>query len=563
MDALRRRASLRWLIAGGYVLGLVASVAVLGAVLYFQVDGYLWRAGEARLREEAELVWRRTVLPGPPPSFGGRPPGGPPPEPGVPGEIGPSPVSPGFPLPPQQALPGPLRRDQPVVAFTAPPDILVRAPELARNLGSRELAVRILTPDGGSLAVAGGLPGALGNPPEVPGVDYQRVLAMRTGFESGRPIEIAYFAPTRNERWQVLLLPVQRNDQLVSIVQVATSRRAADDLLRALAWYLAVGGIVATVLGVIAGGWIARSVARPLERLAATTQRVATGDLEARTGLGGGRNEVYAVAAAFDDMVARLQATFAAQRRFVADASHELKTPLTAISGMAELLRIGADGGRADQRELALVTIEREVERMSRLVGDLLTLSRAEQRPHLVRPPVDLSELVGEAAGYARLVGKGRQIMVAVEPDVWTPGDRDELTRVLRNLVGNAMKYTPPEGTIRLVSRVSGDAVELVVNDNGAGISAEDLPHVFDRFYRADPSRTRKTGGSGLGLAIVRAIVEWHGGDISIASELGAGTSVTVRLPRAATPLDAASAHRSGSGSLLQLGAGSESLEKL
>ncbi len=286
------------------------------------------------------------------------------------------------------------------------------------------------------------------------------------------------------------------------------------------------------MLACIAVGLALGSVlARPLERLAATAARIAEWDLTARTGLGKGRNEAYAAAQTFDDMAGRLQEAFAAQRRFVADASHELKTPLTAVTGMAELLRVGVDEDQPEKRRQALRIIEREADRMNRLVADLLTLSRADQRPRIEQAPVDVAALVLEAAEQARLLSATPDIEVSANGPAWTAGDPDQLARVVRNLIDNAVKYSPAEGCVRLTAGVIGDEVVVSVADTGAGISPEDLPHVFDRFYRADAARNRKTGGSGLGLAIVRSIIEWHGGTVHIDSQPARGTTASFRLP--------------------------------
>jgi two-component system OmpR family sensor kinase len=326
-------------------------------------------------------------------------------------------------------------------------------------------------------------------------------------------------------------VPLYQGGALFGYLQGASDQRASDELLADLRTAMLIAGPAAIVASVVFTILISSVLERPLRRVAETARRVGQGELAARSGVPPGRNEAYLVASAFDDMVARLEAVLESQRRFLADASHELKTPLAAVGGMAELLREGADEGRPEQRRLAVTTIEREVDRMGRLVSDLLTLSRAEQRPPLGRDGVDLGELARDAVREARELAPGRPIEARTEGVITVCGDRETLRRAVRNLVDNAVQHTSDAGRIDVTARSDAQTAVLEVRDTGGGIPPEDVPHVFERFYRADPSRARTSGGSGLGLAIVRSVVEWHGGSVELASEVGRGTTVTIRLP--------------------------------
>ncbi len=484
IDAIRSHIPLRWLLAGSVVLTVGLTLAVVGPLIYLQVDRHLWQTGESRLRYQIESKWNRQ------PS---------------------NRVAPGTPRLP--ALPG----------FPS------WAPDLARESSTADVFVRVLLPDATVVASQGG-PGA------IPPVDPDRVRSIGAALGGGKRGDGSYAVRVDGERWQVAYVPLYEGNRYLGLVEAAQSVRADDELLGALARYLILSGVVAIALGLVASSLVARAVAGPLEHLAATSRRVAAGDLDARTGLSPGRSELYAVSAAFDDMVSRLQAAFRDQRRFLADASHELKTPLTAIGGMAELLRSGAADTSPGERERALGTVEREVDRMSRLVHDLLALSRADQHPPLEHQPVDLSHLAAEVAGEAAQLSPQLTIHVANGAPVWTTGDPEHLARALRNLLDNARQHTPAGGSVHVSCAAENGGALLSVADTGAGIPARHLPHVFERFYRADPSRSRRTGGSGLGLAIVRSIVEWHGGAVSIHSAEGRGTTVTVRLPAAGNP---------------------------
>ncbi|HEY3997854.1 MAG TPA: ATP-binding protein, partial [Candidatus Xenobia bacterium] len=341
-----------------------------------------------------------------------------------------------------------------------------------------------------------------------------------------------YLSKEGGDAWHVILVPLTRGGIPVGYIQAAAPWQPSLDLLEAFAGYLVLGTVLASGLGILVAFWLANLLTDPLRRLARVTRQVADGNLSARTELGSGGNEIYAVAHDFDQMVAQVEDAFATQKRFVADASHELKTPLTAIGGMAELLRLGMDQGQEDKRQRALQTIETQVARMNRMVGDLLTLSSAEQQSDVARESVVLQSILEEAQKHAALLGAEHEFSARLGDDRATVhGNYDRLLRVLNNLLDNAFKYTPPGGQVTLSSRREGSQVVIAVQDNGVGIAPEDLPHVFERFYRADPSRTRKTGGTGLGLSIVSAIVEAHRGTVRISSTPGQGTTVEVRLP--------------------------------
>ncbi len=295
--------------------------------------------------------------------------------------------------------------------------------------------------------------------------------------------------------------------------------------------------------------WLAagRAVA-PLGRLAQTAETVGTsGDLSRRVDVSGSEDEVAHLATTFNIMLQRLERTDAdlraariraeealdAQRRFVADASHELRTPLTTIRGNADLLRDYGDVTPSD-RAAALTQIQQESERMSRLVNDLLTLARADAGQPLAREPVPLGPLLGEVAAQARVLAQGQQVSVVVASDATVLGDADTLRQLLLILLDNALRHTPEGGSVELrLEEQSGEAL-VSVRDTGEGRAPGDLPHSFERFYRAD--RARSGTGVGLGLAIARWIVCEHGGEIKVFSSLGVGSVFSVRLPLARHP---------------------------
>ena len=323
-----------------------------------------------------------------------------------------------------------------------------------------------------------------------------------------------------------------------AMLLVATSLREVDSTLHRLL----VIELVVTVLvlgGVVALGlWLVRVGLRPLDAIGETAAAIAAGDLSRRVERAEERTEVGRLGLALNAMLARIESSFRAQeaserklRRFVADASHELRTPLAAVRAYAELYDRGA-AERPDDLERSMRGIGRESERMSLLVDDLLLLARLDDGRPLEREPVRLDEVVNEAVETARAVDPDRSIELDAEPAV-VAGDRDRLRQIVDNLLANVRAHTPPGTPASVSVRRRNGSAEVAVADTGPGLHEEQLAHVFERFYRADPSRTRSSGGVGLGLAIVAAVAEAHGGTVSARSQPGEGTTFAIALPLA------------------------------
>jgi two-component system OmpR family sensor kinase len=311
-------------------------------------------------------------------------------------------------------------------------------------------------------------------------------------------------------------------------------------------------GIGAVVLLVFAGlGYGAvRTSLRPLAEVEETAEAIAGGDLTRRVPESDPRTEVGRLAGSLNSMLSQIEQAFLAQqasetearqseermRRFVADASHELRTPLTSIRGFAELYRQGAIA-ETEELDRVMKRVEDEAARMGLLVDDLLLLARLDQQRPLQREPVDLVQLAGDAAHDATAVDPDRDVSVEVTGD-GAPvviGDDARLRQVFGNLVTNALTHTPAGTAIRLrvgAHHASGMAA-LEVTDEGAGLSPEQSARIFERFYRADASRSRAHGGSGLGLSIVAALVAAHGGRVEVESQPGHGATFRVLLPLA------------------------------
>lgn len=331
--------------------------------------------------------------------------------------------------------------------------------------------------------------------------------------------------------------PMFPGEPPTGVIQVARSLTPVRDVLNRLRLLLLAIGAGGLVVAGTLGALLARKALEPINRLTQVAGEIGSSqDLSRRVAYAGPADEVGCLAATFNQMLSALEsakeqlaASLAAQRRFVADASHELRTPLQAIRTNAEVLRMGGAAVDPAERAQALDDIVSEAERLGRLVADLLALARADAGMHLDRVPTPLDPILADVYRQARLLGGGRRIVLEGGPAGTVLGDADALKQLFLILVDNAIKYTPPDGEIRISSARAGDKVAVRVSDNGRGIAPEDLPHIFERFYRAD--RARQAGGSGLGLAIARWIVEEHGGEIAVESAPGRGTVFTVTVP--------------------------------
>ena len=230
---------------------------------------------------------------------------------------------------------------------------------------------------------------------------------------------------------------------------------------------------------------------------------------------------------------------FSRQRAFVADASHELRTPLTLLRGNAEMLQMTAAANLSSEDTQSVREIVRQTDQIERLISDMSTLARMDEGQLLLQPaPVDIGELLRSAAADARLLAAGKDMAVYFETDgdLRIAADETRIRELLLALVDNAVRYTPPGGTITLRATAADSHVEVSASDTGPGIPPEHIERVFERFYRVDPSRSREQGGSGLGLSIARAIAEAHGGSLTVSSKEGTGATFTLQLPRGGPP---------------------------
>jgi two-component system sensor histidine kinase BaeS len=419
---------------------------------------------------------------------------------------------------------------------------LAREPELelrgyaARRINELHRPAAIIFPDGSAVAPPGtSIPRNL----RFPGPFRRRMGGDRRG-PPARPPDGATRArtPFGNPRRGPVMAPIEHDDQIVAIVWVPPLtglQRAAE----AIGTPLALGAVLLLVVGtVIATLVIFRPAQARLSALEDAARRFGEGDLSARAPEMGG-DEVAAVAAAFNRMASDLAARQAqlveadrARRQLLADVSHELMTPLTAIRGYAETLGLPQFLPQSKEGQRAVKVIHEEGERIERLVKDLLDLARFEAGGiSLALENVDVDEIFERVSERHAQAAQDKGVTIVIDPhdDIRMVGDPHRLEQAVQNLASNALRHTPPGGTIRLGASRDNGEVKVTVADTGVGIPAQHLPHVFDRFYKADQSRSqpgrRSLGeggaGSGLGLSIVKAIIDRHGGSVSVRSHPG------------------------------------------
>lgn len=350
--------------------------------------------------------------------------------------------------------------------------------------------------------------------------------------------------------WRAVAVPVYRGDKQIGMGTVALPLVAMQSTLRNLAWYLAVTSLLLVILGLTASYYLVSRSLRPLRDIEAKAGRIAGGDLSLRIDAPPASTEIGSLARSLNKMLERIEHSFVVQarsekkiRQFISDASHELRTPLAAIRGYGELYRMGAVP--PDNVADVFGRIESESRRMATMVEDLVALARLDEGRTLDLQPVNAIELVRNAALDLEALDPGRPVEVielkgnALGDDYWIEADRDQITQVLTNLSGNIIHYTPKGSPVEIAIGKRPDAIIIEMRDHGPGVGKADIDHIFERFYRADYSRSRKKGGSGLGLAIVSAIIWAHEGEVRGVTTPGGGLTVRITLPRIENPAHA------------------------
>lgn len=371
-------------------------------------------------------------------------------------------------------------------------------------------------------------------PPRLAWEDYEEAMQRKKTH--------AYRIATNDqgEEQLVVLQPLDMRGRSQGVVQLSTSTGPLHDVaISQLLAFLSLS-LLALVLGLLSFLPLLRRTLIPLSSMVDTVKRIDAGNLAERLPSEQKQLEVDRLAQSFNGMLERLETSFEAEkeareqmRRFIADASHELRTPLTSIHGFLEVLLRGAMHQPA-QLQKALTSMQSESSRLNKLVEDLLLLAKIDRAPILELKRGRLSDLVLEMEHQLKLLGGKRRVVLEADEDVRASFDADKIKQVVLNLFQNAVQHTDPvNGAIHVAVKAesAGSRAVLLVRDNGIGIPPEHVPHVFDRFYRSESSRTRKSGGAGLGLAITKSIVEGHGGTIRVESSAGEGSVFLVSLP--------------------------------
>ena len=359
---------------------------------------------------------------------------------------------------------------------------------------------------------------------------YSALAALAPALHPAKAGTGAFGIAEGGERWRVYVLRISGGQYLAALLPLSHIDAAVDRFGHLMMLMATVGGGLAFLVGWLVAGRALRPVAALTDTAGAIARSREFSRRVRVSGRRGGRDELARLGEMFNEMLGSLEQAYAAQQRFVSDASHELRAPLTAIQANLELLRDRKTMGREEQ-ERAVAEAYDEAQRLARFVADLLILARADAGGvSLRRDSVELDRVLMDVVGEARHLVRGQRLEIAaVEPCV-IRGDPDRVKQLLLILVDNAIKYTPPGGKVSLALARSGAQASVAIRDTGIGIEADDLPRVFERFYRADPARSRDPGGTGLGLPIARWIADQHGGSVELESAPGRGTTATVRL---------------------------------
>ena len=409
-----------------------------------------------------------------------------------------------------QAMLNPLNDDE-----VSQPDVLMLAPQFV-SIVDRDGKVidRILDAESHEV-------------PIIKAALYAAAQDLKPRFDN---VEVTPTEPARIVTW-----PVRDDEGEIFFIVVGHSLKELYQAQRQLLLLLAVSNPVALVLAFLGGLMIANKALKPVDRLTRAAERIGRGDLSERVEETGTRDEIGRLAATFNEMIGKLEQAFERERRFTADASHELKTPLAILRGDIEVtLRRNRE---AEEYKRVLSSSLEEIARLTKLTDDLLTLARSDAGEQMLElEPVRLDELAAEAHAYLQPLARSLNVALDYEPSpspVLVEGDGKRLKQLLVNLLDNAIKYTPAGGSANLKLEVEGSSVIIEVSDTGRGIPSDALPHIFDRFYRqSDPMDSRMTG-FGLGLAISKWIVDAHDGTMEVLSEPGRGSRFSVSLPLA------------------------------
>jgi two-component system OmpR family sensor kinase len=409
---------------------------------------------------------------------------------------------------------------------------LILSQAFSLELSSRRTSATIIDVNGGFVTSSPATLFATQEPPSLTTQEYRNAV-----LRSPKPYYVATAADGSSNL--VVLNVIRNGTRPIGLAQLAIPTSEIDQTLRLDREVAVVGSLLVLLLALLLSPLIVGRALHPLQQMSTTAGALAAGDYKQRVAVPKTKDEIGTLAIAFNQMAAGIDHAFEIRRQseqqmrhFVADASHELRTPLTSIAGYIDVLS-RRDAVDPETLQASLAAMQQESARMTRLVNDLLTLTRFESGKAPSRQPLQLDQFVNQALDELSLRDKGAVESRDFQPGVTVKADPEALKQVVSNLAQNALKYAPGAEQHWSVFAADGRAA-IRLQDTGPGISRQDLPHIFERFYRGEKARDRSTGGSGLGLAIARSIVEAHQGTIEAVSEPGQGSTFTAWLPLAA-----------------------------
>jgi heavy metal sensor kinase len=363
-------------------------------------------------------------------------------------------------------------------------------------------------------------------------IEGENVATSFATVERGLMGEIVYETVEKlHARLRVITIPIMDKGKVTGIVQVTTSLEDFDETMNRLLIVLIIGIPASLGAVIVVCYYMAKKALKPVDQIRRTAVKISSRNLDEYIDFGGRKDELGKLAQTFNEMISRLRDSFQRINQFSTDVSHELKTPLTIIKGGTEVA-LRKDRSNEDYKRLLASHLE-ETDRMTSIIDDLLLLSKADSGDiQLKLEEVDLRDLMIEVYMEMKIFAekKNVQLVIANLDDAKLKGDELKLRRMLRNIVDNGIKYTPPGGTVEISSAVQDGFVRVNVHDTGVGIADGDIRYIFDRFYRADRARKRETG-SGLGLSISKWIAEAHRGTIEVESRASSGSLFAIKLP--------------------------------
>jgi len=418
------------------------------------------------------------------------------------------------------------------------------ASEIISNITDRDISVAIIDADG--KVVLDSSKSKLPNNevildtnnmiPQLMPNEYKKILTQRNNFKVYKIMKIK----NGNENI-IAFLKIGDVDKHLALIQISTSTQEIYNIINIQIIIYLLASILILIIGAVIGKNVLGSTLKPLYNIANTVELITVGQLDMRLQENNNQIEIDRLSKAFNDMLARIETSFDIEqkikekmRNFISDASHELRTPLTSIHGFVEVLLRGA-AKNEKQLNLALNTILLESDRLEELVNELLVLTKLDQKMQVEMIEEDIKDIVEEVYPQLQILAGERKIELNLEKNIYIRANRNQIKQVILNIVQNAIQHTDNKnGLIKISANSKNDVTDsfaiLKIKDNGNGIPQEDLSEIFDRFFRSDTHRSRKSGGCGLGLAIVKSIVDAHDAEIKVASEIGKGTSFSVNF---------------------------------